>query len=554
MHDDKDYTQIFAALENTPSESLESDTVEFKGYRDLKALYNSKDLATELVALANHKGGVVIVGVKDSSDVSDNNWPSQLVGFEPVDCVELTKRISGKLSPNLNLSAKNFDAQRKNFLIISIKQSRSTIAMTTDGKCYMRSGRDSMPMTPDQVNETVKRLKGYDWSAEIIDVPNSEELIDPELLEHAIDEYGALNGVGRIKTSNEHFLEEIGVTCDGALTKGGLLFLGNDKAIVSHLGVVEYRFSCRIPGGSLPINNVWQGSIWKSIIMFRKYLDQITKYNTFEFNGKKYKYPNICNVAYEEAMVNSLVHRDYTLDGLSSVDVTQDFIEFTNPGNLFGDISPGSIFKHPPRQRNKSLASILMKLQVLDRAGMGMKRINIECMRLGRSAAQIEAHDGYIKNTIEIDNIIEDIAVLTTPYKDEYDVIELFLINALYGDSYESIEVLISKISPFSENPWRDIEKSVSKIDCLHFVANEGAVYVTVDQKFKEIMKANLSVKPSKKTSELIAIYSYLKKFGSAPSEKLQKLISFKKLKNAEIFLNKINFIQKNESNQWVLS
>ncbi len=551
---DEDYAHIIAALEVTPSEALESDTLEFKGYRDCTMLYSkATDLAKELVALANHKGGTVIVGIKDSSDVSNDDWPSQLAGFDRVDCLEVTKRLSGKLCSGLNLTAKNFVAKEKNFLIISIPQSKKTIAMTSDAKCYIRSGRDSLPMTPDQVIETVKGLTGYDWSAEIIDAPDSKELIDPELLEQAIDEYSTLNDVGHIKTSNEHFLEQIGVTCDGALTKGGLLFLGSDVAITHHLGLVEYRFSCMSPGGSLPINNVWQGSIWKSMIMFKRYLEGVTEYNSFESNGKRYQYPNICRTAYEEAMINSLVHRDYTLDGLSSVEVKHDCVEFSNPGNLLDDISPSNIFKHPPRHRNKALASILMKFQVLDRAGMGMKRINIECMRLGRSAAQIEAHNGYIKNTIEIDNIIEDIAVLTTPYKDEYDVVELFLINALYDNSYESIETLISRISPFSENPWRDIERSVSRVDCLDFVANEDGIYVTADQKFKEIMKANLRVKPSKKSSELIATYSYLQKSGSASSEKLQKITGFTKLKSAEDFLNEITFIQKNDSNQWII-
>jgi len=49
---------ILAALKDTPSERLESDSIEFKEYRSENALHNAKDLAEEISALANRQGGM----------------------------------------------------------------------------------------------------------------------------------------------------------------------------------------------------------------------------------------------------------------------------------------------------------------------------------------------------------------------------------------------------------------------------------------------------------------------------------------------------------------
>jgi predicted HTH transcriptional regulator len=80
--------QLLQKVKSCPSEELESESIEFKGYGSANALYNSKELAEELSALANLEGGAVIIGVRDNNDVHHDQWEEQLRGIPDVDTLE----------------------------------------------------------------------------------------------------------------------------------------------------------------------------------------------------------------------------------------------------------------------------------------------------------------------------------------------------------------------------------------------------------------------------------------------------------------------------------
>ena len=165
---------ILTALKDTPSERLESDSLEFKEYASENALHNAKDLAEELSAFANRQGGTIIVGVRDSSNVSGGNWPSQLVGFPHVDLYTTRERLAGKLRPKLELDLAEVQFEGNNYLVLGIPHRLDTLVSTTSGKVCIREGKSSRPMEPDEIERAVKALQDYDWSAETVDlIPES---------------------------------------------------------------------------------------------------------------------------------------------------------------------------------------------------------------------------------------------------------------------------------------------------------------------------------------------------------------------------------------------
>ncbi len=262
--------KVLTMIKSNPSERFESELIEFKEYRDETALHNkSQEIATELSAFANFQGGVLIVGVKDSNNVKSANWTSQLVGFEKVDELETSKRIQGNLVPAIELTVQNLEFENRNYLAIYIKKENGTLVMTAGGKCYIRSRRDSRPMTPLEVEKKIKSFSTYDWSSDILEQEDIEQSLDSDGIEEALDEYSNLRNIGDSKIPIDCFLESIGATINGKLTKGGLLFFGKKEAIQRCIGNIEYRFS-QILGSKLIVNEIWSGSLWSAISKFRR--------------------------------------------------------------------------------------------------------------------------------------------------------------------------------------------------------------------------------------------------------------------------------------------
>jgi len=110
--------KILQEVKSRPSEELESDSIEFKGYANANALYNSKELDEELSALAKLDGGAVIIGVRDNNDVEHNRWEDQLCGIPDVDILEAKERISGKLRPSVRLDVTNLNFEGKIYVIV----------------------------------------------------------------------------------------------------------------------------------------------------------------------------------------------------------------------------------------------------------------------------------------------------------------------------------------------------------------------------------------------------------------------------------------------------
>ena len=138
--------QLLQQVKLRPSEELESESIEFKGYANANALYNSKELAEELSALANLGGGGVIIGVRDNNDVHHDQWDEQLRGIPDVDIHEAKERISGKLKPSVGLEVSSLTFDGKLYVTVQIEKSHETLVSAASGKTCIREGRSSRPI------------------------------------------------------------------------------------------------------------------------------------------------------------------------------------------------------------------------------------------------------------------------------------------------------------------------------------------------------------------------------------------------------------------------
>lgn len=85
--------------------------------------------------------------------------------------------------------------------------------------------------------------------------------------------------------------------------------------------------------------------------------------------------------ALREALVNALIHRDYSIRGTSlTVEVYDDRIEITNPGGIPESLDKKS-FGRVSIRRNELIADLFHRMDKGERAGTGIRRMN-EAMKV----------------------------------------------------------------------------------------------------------------------------------------------------------------------------
>jgi ATP-dependent DNA helicase RecG len=105
--------------------------------------------------------------------------------------------------------------------------------------------------------------------------------------------------------------------------------------------------------------------------------------------------------AIREALVNAIVHRDYSITSSSiKVNVFDDRLEIISPGILFGSFEIADLGTGLSECRNRSFVRIFRKLGLMEELGTGIARINELCYEKGLQAPQYEEQAQFFRVTI----------------------------------------------------------------------------------------------------------------------------------------------------------
>lgn len=546
--------QLLDRLGREPSESLESDTVEFKHYSSETALHNAKDLAEEISALANHKGGIVLVGVQDSSNVTYGRWHEQLAGFVRVDLHTTRERLCGKLKPTLDLELSEIKHLDKNYLLIEIPRRRDTLVATTSGKVCIRDGKSSRPMTPDEIERAVKNLQDYDWSAECVDT-NPDSVLNGGAVQEALLDFVKRRELGDVDRAS--FLEAIGATHNGIVTKSGLLFLGKTEAIRDLLGKYEYRFSRKTTGGALLVNDVWEDCLWETIKRAKAYFEHCNGNLPLDFQGKQYSVQLLDRIAFHEAYLNALVHRDYAVDGMVSVNFTADRLVITSPGTFYGGVTSDNIAKHEPRHRNKALAKMLMEYHLVDRAGMGVLRMSVNSLRYGRAFPSFAERGDCVEVMMQGEYLRPGVFVIAANEGADYGVPELLILNSVYEVGAIPVQSLTKQLAKAVDNSWDAIERAVGKLSCVELCGTRSGIFVRCRPEWTKVLNVTKVFRVTTASQKHVKLYQYLVRHGHASNADIKAHLGFKQTSQTSVFLKSASYIRRSgrgPSSVWGLS
>ena len=360
----------------------ESDTL------DLKRDWSGKHKGIEdLAAFANTRGGSVIVGVDDDGTV---------IGFDPTDS-ELRVIISEivdllGLHPEVHRHS-NEDGKR----VLELRVRPASSLVVCRGRYLVRVGSTNRNMTTEELAQRSIALSGQTWDALPAGSPffpnGTSRDLNPEALRRFVQLAHKHLPHASETDAPRRILENLDLVRDNRPTRAALLAFG-------------FRPQDQAVGGRIRIARFMQGRIVDDKTVTGTLIEQLegalerVRANLqvrFEI-GDRAKLENNPNLsllerlqrreiwdypleALREAIVNALIHRDYTQSDDIQIRIEDDHLDIWNPGRLDPDLTFEDLRRagHRSKRRNPNIAEVFYAIDLVERWGTGTTRIISEC-------------------------------------------------------------------------------------------------------------------------------------------------------------------------------
>lgn len=236
-------------------------------------------------------------------------------------------------------------------------------------------------------------------------IPGKYSLLNGDLLEHYLNSVKQDRKNLSDNLSDDEILEAMGITTDKTPTLAGLMiFSAYPQAIFPQLCITAVA----VPGTKIGEtgeneerfldNQRFTGSLSvmleDSVAFVRRNSRTMTIIDSDGKRTDKSEYPAR---AVREAILNALVHRDYSKYSETvpiRIVMYSDRMEIINNGGLYGYISIDSLGKVRPDTRNPALANILELLAVTENRYSGIPTIQNEFLRAGLPAPEFRVNRG----------------------------------------------------------------------------------------------------------------------------------------------------------------
>ena len=351
----------------------ETTKVQFK-----QAFTSQREIAKEMIAFANSKGGVILFGVEDKT--------GKLVGlsYEQIQQTsrELGNAANEQVRPTIYIETEVVRVENKHFLVCSVEQGKNKPYKNLNGEIWVKQGADKRRVTENtEILALFQDSGSYQTDAAGVDGTTISDLD-----RYAIDEYFmkvySLN-MESLGEKAEQMLKNIHILNNsGKPTLAGYLFFGKHpeyncptcmvKAVSffgNELGGTQYRDTKEILG-NMP--QVYE----KSMAFLKSNLHNIQEEGaSFNTLGKL----EIPESVLEEVLQNALIHRDLLRPAPIRIFIFDNRVEIISPGALAGGLTEEDIRNGKTYQRNPFMATFATNALHYRGIGSGIVRILAEC-------------------------------------------------------------------------------------------------------------------------------------------------------------------------------
>lgn len=349
---------------------MESQVCEYKSLKKIKSGDTGiKELAKTCVCLANAQGGSVFIGYEDTTGEPPLN---QYVTQKDIN--DTLKKLRGNFY-GVSISASEVITHNNGsqFFIINVLPSAKIVATTADGKIYIRSGEECLPIRSEDVTRLAIEKDAFQW--ELVKRPFKLGDANPnEVYEFLSDIRRSRHVRESVKSlTDDEILEHYHLVDGHQLTNLGALWLGTSfiRARLSYPITVQYIvYDEREEKIRKVIWNDYHFNPKRLILEIEKEAKELQYFH--EFPSGLYRrairfYPQ---EVIRELLVNAFAHKSYTISADIFIEVYPDRFRISNPGGLPLGVTKNNIL-HQKHRRNPHVINIFQAIGLMEGEGSG---------------------------------------------------------------------------------------------------------------------------------------------------------------------------------------
>lgn len=413
----------------------ESETVELKEIV-------TDDIKKEIIAFANCNGGKLYIGVRDDGIVIGVNDPDRAA-------LQISNMVRDAVKPDLTmfLHYETIEVEEDGKKIVAVDIQRGTDrpyylakkGMRPEG-VYVRQGYSAVPATDTAIRRMIKETDGDRFEA--------MRCLKQELTFEAVKQEFRLRetafGLQQMRTLK--LMDQDGLYSNLALLLSDQCI--HTVKIAAFQGTDQTVFKDR---------RVFTGSLIQQMHEIYDFIDFRNQvHSTIE---KLYRidvrdYPEI---AVREALLNLLVHRDYSFSASALISIYTDRIEFVSIGGLMPGIDLEDIMAGISICRNQDLANVFYRLHLIEAYGTGMGKIMKAYEGVGEKPTITTTRNTFkiILPNRNIRNDITDVSVSKAGYAADSDA----SVKKMVDDREKQILEYATVHDPFTKNNVVDLLK-----------------------------------------------------------------------------------------------
>jgi len=322
---------------------------------EFKLIFTDK-LYKKVIAFANSGGGKILVGVDNDGKIEgildiDETYNKITNGIRDAINPDVTMFIKYSLTSDKVIEIEVGEGLMKPYYLKSKGIKPSGV--------FVRQGASTAQASFDQIRAMIKDSDG-----------------DAFELMRSMDQDLTFNSAKEIFSSNNIEFSEIKYKALGIVLPKEQIY-SNLGLIISDQCIHSIKIAVFSDEEKTNIldRKEFTGSVFKQMEKSYDYLALCNK-NNEEINGLEridnYGYPE---EALREALLNAIIHRDYSYSGSIIININNKEIEFISIGGLLPGLTLEDIKAGISQPRNKGLSEIFHRLRLVESYGIGIRKI-----------------------------------------------------------------------------------------------------------------------------------------------------------------------------------